>query len=240
MTIQAMHYDYKQKLNVIDSQKYRNLEVPEIDWKLNEAQEVFIKMIAEPRVQRELGFEFNQRTIDDIRTVVKDQKLNEYTTATVFDESSFIVGLPIDYWFLAKIKIIASKGKCKNILLYDSQSIQHDDNAEASSFDKSSFEWRAANYSYNSQGIRIFTDSTFTIDKVGFDYIMQPKRMHNAADWRSGTYEGLDGKTYTGRQDCILPEGTHREIVDLAVLITAGDLNLSSYNTKMNKLKITN
>jgi hypothetical protein len=39
MTAREMHYDFKQKLNKIDSQKHRNLKVPEIDWKLNEAQE---------------------------------------------------------------------------------------------------------------------------------------------------------------------------------------------------------
>ena len=61
MNAREMHYDFKQKLNKIDSQKYRNLLVPEIDWKLNEAQEVFVKIIAEPRLRSQLGFEINQR-----------------------------------------------------------------------------------------------------------------------------------------------------------------------------------
>ena len=52
------------KILKIDSQKYRNLIVPEIDWKLNEAQEAFVKIIAEPRLKSQLGFEINQRTID--------------------------------------------------------------------------------------------------------------------------------------------------------------------------------
>ena len=74
MNAREMHYDFKQKLNKIDSQKYRDLIVPEIDWKLNEAQEVFVKVIAQPRLQSQLGFEINQRTINDIRTIVIDQK----------------------------------------------------------------------------------------------------------------------------------------------------------------------
>ena len=48
MTIQEMHYDFKMKLNKIDSEQYRNLRIPEIDWKLNEALEIFIKINAEP------------------------------------------------------------------------------------------------------------------------------------------------------------------------------------------------
>ena len=48
MTIQDMHYDFKKKLNKIDSQQNRNLLIPEIDWTLNEAQELFVKITAFP------------------------------------------------------------------------------------------------------------------------------------------------------------------------------------------------
>lgn len=240
MTIKEMHYDYKQKLNKIDSQKYRELKIPEIDWKLAEAQELIVKMIAQPRFRSEFGFEIGQRTIDDIRTIVLDQKPSEYIVPTKYDDSSYIVALPDDYWFLVKIKVIASKGNCKNVLLYDSKAVQHDDNVESSVFNKSSFEWRIANYRYNKEGIRVFTDTTFTIDKVGLEYLIRPKPMYNAEDWADGSYKTLNGEIYTGTKDCELPEGIHREIVDLAVMITANDLNLPNYQLKQNKVKINN
>jgi len=239
MTIKEMHYDYKQKLNKIDSQKFRGLKVPEIDWKLNEAQELIVKIIAQPRLNSQVGFEVGQRTIDDIRTIVLDQKPSEYLVAKVYDESSYIVGLPDDYWFLAKTKIIASKGDCKNVLLYDSKPVQHDDNSESSMFDKSSFEWRTANYRFNREGIRVFTDTTFIIDKVGLEYLIKPEPMYNAEDWTGGSYKTLNGKVYTGTKDCGLPEGIHRSIVDLAVMLTANDLNLPDYQLKQNKVKIS-
>ena len=44
MTIQEMHYDVKMKLNKVDSQQYRNLIIPQVDWILNEAQELFVKL----------------------------------------------------------------------------------------------------------------------------------------------------------------------------------------------------
>lgn len=240
MTIRDMHYDFKQKLNKIDSQKYRDLLVPEIDWKLNEALEIFVKMIAQPRLKSQLGFEVNQRTIDDIRTIVVDQLPANYMIPTAFDTTSVMVTLPDDYWFLAKIKIMASKGDCDGVLLYDSVNVQHNDDTESSDFDKSSFEWRSSNYRFNNQGIRVFTDGTYNIDSVGLEYLNRPKVMHNAQDWPGGTYNGLNGETYTGSQDCVLPEGTHREVVDLAVFIAANDLNLSTYNLKANKIKIDN
>ena len=69
MTIKEMHYDLKMKLNKVDSQQNENLLIPEMDWVLREAEGLFIKMIAEPRIKSYLGFEMNQRTIDDIRTL---------------------------------------------------------------------------------------------------------------------------------------------------------------------------
>lgn len=240
MTIREMHYDAKQKLNRLDSQKYRNIQVPELDWKINEAQEVFVKMIAEPRTVNGLGFETSQRTIDDIRTIVIDQKPADYVVTTVYDDTSYIATLPSDYWFLVKPKIIATKGTCAGILLYDSAPAEHDDDNEYDSFNKSSFEWRCSNYRYNKEGLRVFTDGSYSIDKVGFEYIKRPLTVYNAADWEGGTYNALNGVTYTGTQDCELPEGTHREVVDLAVLLIANDLNLPTYNLKMDKIKIVN
>lgn len=240
MTSRDMHYDFKLKLNEIDSQKWRGLKVPEIDWKLNEAQELLAQMITEPRIQSQLGFEMNRRTIDDIRTIVVDQKPANYIVATVYDTKSFIVNLPIDYWFLINAVIVADKDCCKDIVLYDSKEVQHDDGAEISPFDKSSFEWRVSNYRFNKEGLRIFTDGTYKITKVGFEYLKRPIRIHNAASWTGGTYKLLDGTVLTGTQDCELPVGIHREVVDLAVFITVGDLNLPSYQAKQNKLRLYN
>lgn len=240
MTVREMHYDFKQKLNRIDSQKDRGLYVPEIDWKLNEAQEVFVKMVAVPRYSETVGFEIGQRTIDDIKNVVIEQKPADYMVATVWDDTSYLVQIPDTYWFLLNLNIMATKGECTNVLLYDSKMLQHGDLGESSVFNRSSFEWRMSNYKFNKDGLRIFTDGSYSIDKVGFEFLMKPSRIYNAADWESGTYIGLDGVTYTGRQDCKLSDETHKEIVDIAVLLTANDLNLPTYAYKKDKIKIVN
>lgn len=239
MNTREMHYDFKQKLNRIDSQKFRNLKVPEIDWKLNEAQEVFVKIIAQPRLSKEYGFEINNRTINDIRTIVVDHKPINYLTPTIFDTSSFIVSLPSDYWFLSKAVVLATKGNCANIRL-NTKEVQHDDEDELSPFDRPSFEWKKVNIRFNKDGLRLFTDGTFTINKVGLEYLIKPRLIHNAQDAQGANYNTLDGVNLTGTQSCELPVGTHREIVDLAVLITAGDLSLPDYQLKYNKLKLTN
>lgn len=239
MDAREMHYDFKTKLNKIDSQKYRNLKVPEIDWKLNEAQELFPKIVAQPRIGKQLGFEVNQRTIDDIRTIVINQKFANAIVLQEFDsfDSSFIGSLPQDYWFFLNGQVLATKGKCIDKVL-DTKEVQHDDNVHKSPFDKSSFLWRVANIRFIKEGIKVLTNKDFTPTKIRLDYLKKPRMIHNAQDWTNGTYNTVSGIALTGSQSCELPEPVHREIVDLAVFIAANDINLSNYQFKRDKLNL--
>lgn len=242
MNAREMHYDFKQKINKVDSQQYRNLKVPEIDWKLNEAQEVFVKMIAQPRLKKQFGFEINQRTIDDIKTIVINQSLSKATpdclSVTAYDNSSFLAVIPTGYWFFVSGNVYATKGNCtlKKLRIRE---VQHDDEAEISVFDRSSFEWRISNIRFNSQGIRIFTDGTYTINQLCLNYLKKPRLIHNAQDYDGGTYTALDGTVLTGTQSCELPEMVHREIVDLAVLLTSMDISLPDVGLKQSKVTLT-
>lgn len=235
MNIKEMHYDFKQKLNKLDSQQYRNLRVPEIDWKINEAYEIFVKSIAEPRINNHLGFETNQRTIDDIRTIVINDK--ELIPIRI-DETSYYVELPENYMFYISANVIMSRKGCEDRI---GRTIlrQHDDRFEISPFDNSSFEWEEVNIRFYEKGIRIFTDGTFSIKKLKLNYIRKHAYIHNAEDFLpSKSYILPSGKLLTGTQNCELPEHTHREIVDIAVLITTGDLSLDNYQFKQAKINL--
>lgn len=227
MTIKDMHYDFKKKLNKVDSQQNKNLLIPEIDWALNEAVELFVKIIAQPRMKSYFGFELNQRSIDDVKTlVINDQCLNVVSN---------IVTLPINYWHYIKGDVTMSKGQCQNVkgkfFLR-----QHDDDFENSPFDNSSFEWRNVNGLFFNGGIKLFDDGTFTNNKLCISYIRKHPYIHNAQDYRAGTYNLPSGIVLTGTSDCILPEHTHREIVDIAVAITTGEIQAADYQTKLQKL----
>ncbi len=234
-TIENMHYDFKMKLNKIDSQKYRNLQVQEIDWKLNEAQWLLIKTITEPRIQNKYGFETNRRTIDDIRTLVRNDSplvLNQTTN------DSYTASLPNDYMFYASAYVIADKGNCKDKRLRFITR-QHNDKFQESPFDESSFEWREINGRFYDSGIKVFAVD-FTPKTIVLDYIRKPLYMHYANGTINGTYNLPDGTILTGKQDSELPEHMISEIVDLAVLITTGDLQIPDYNIKLNKFNSNN
>lgn len=241
MTIRDMHYDFKQKLNSNDSQQYQNFRVPEIDWKLNEAMEVFIKTIAQPRGRSLLGFEATQRIKDDLKTLVKKQffESGQCLVATKIDDYSYKVTLPTNYMFYSSSRAIAIKNTdCQAELVVHGP--QDDDLHQESPFDKPSFEWRETNGLFYDGGFLVKSDGSFSISHVCMNYIRKPLYMHNAQDFDGGTYDSADGSiTYTGFQNCELPEHTHREIVDLAVLLTTGhltnDLSTKQFITKVSE-----
>jgi len=203
--------------------------IPEIDWTLNEAYELYVKIIAEPRMKSYLGFEVNQRSIDDIRTIVVNNNC--------LDVINNIVSLPEDYWYLVKKYATISKGTCLNQKA-KFHIRQHNDDFENSSFDNSNFEWRTVNGLFYEGGIQVYTDGTFTVNKVCIDYIKKLQYIHNAEDFRGGTYKLPSGIILTGSVDCELPEHTHREIVDIAVLLASGEIQSPGYELNMNKLKL--
>ena len=235
MTIKEMQYDIKFKLNKIDSQQYRNLRIPELDWVINEAYEIFVKSVAEPRTSNYLGFETSQRTIDDIRTIVVNDK---NIIPTKLDNKTYVLSLPQDYMFYISASVVITKKNCSDRI---ARAIlrQHDDRFESSPFDNSSFEWKEVNIRFYEDGIKLFTDGTFDIKEVKLNYIRKHAYIHNAQDFLpTGSYKLPSGTLLTGSQDCELPTQTHREIVDIAVLILTNNLELPTYQLKQAKVNL--
>lgn len=226
MNIKEMHYDFKKKLNKIDSAQYRNLLIPEIDWVLNEAQEIFVKSIAEPHSYSYLGFEKSQRNTDDIRTLVKKSDI------TVNNGK---INLPDDYMYFVSAKAIM------NNACGDRQATirirQHDDDFESSPFDKSSYDWAMVNAVFEGNNLILFTDNTFVNRSVQLVYIKKPVYMHDAEDFNLTGYSLPNGNTLYGYQDCELPEQVHRDIVDLAVQIASGELETNGYQIHTRKVQ---
>ena len=226
--IRDMHYDFKIKYNKIDSAGNEDLQIPEIDWLLNEALEIYVRNIAEPFFINKYGMELNQRTIDSISQLVK--------TAPATISNSFIE-LPVDYWYFLSGRVIMSKGICKNkkgILLIR----QHDDVYDIDTFYDSSFEWREVSGVFESSGIKVLAEG-FTVDSAELSYIKRHPYMHFAEGFRAGEYTLPNGTALTGREDCILPSDVAKDIVDIATLIAAQNTGLiPSYNLKLNKLKL--
>lgn len=224
--IKNMHYDFRGKLNRIDSAAYRDLKIPEIDRKLNEAINLFILLVAFPRIRNQFGFETTQRTTGDIQDLVID---GSSFSLDVESDDYNSYSLPDSYLYYLSSKAFASKGTCAEQLM-DVTVIEHDDRSRNREFYKSNFEWRELNISFGKQKIRVYHEGEFTIDSFKVDYILKHPYAHFAEGFDTGTYKLPDGTVLTGYQDCILPDITHAEIVDLAVLLATTDLEMPLAN----------
>ena len=221
-----MHFQFQRKLNKIASEQYPNIVVPMVDTYLNEAVNIFVKRIAEPRL-RPGGAEKNQRTIDDIRTLVKTEEKVLSNSGGVYT-----VALPEDYMFHLSSEFTCKKDNCRKTIR--GFVAQHDDLVEETAFTQSSFEWEEVNFWFAGTGIKVKTKD-FTPVSVIMDYIKTPARIY-FADGYGGQYVDFDGNTLTGSQDCDLPAHTHDEIVDIAVLLAIGELS-PDYNVAQNKVE---
>jgi len=231
MTIEEQHYDFKRKLNKIDSQKYRNMLVPEIDQIINEAREIFVKRIAQPRRYSHLGTEMNTRNTQDLRTLVVSG-----ATIAVTDNQATV---PDDFWFPLRVRATISTSTCPPVSAKVFMR-QHDDNFIGSSFDKSNYNWRTVNGTWNAAGI-LFDDgdNAVTINTAVVDYYQKLTWVHNAAAFNNGSYTLPGGQSLTGKQDDTqLPDHVHREVVDIAVLLAKGELESQAYQLSTAKINL--
>ena len=226
-TIQEMHYDLSFKLDKVDSIDSRNLLPAEKDWILNEAQEIILKQ----RYRKDVGFEVDQKRIDDLRTlVIKSPSIIQpgLVPVNVGDPAGFpttlfevaLDNLAFDYVFLIRGSALITKTNCGSKTIGLSQ-IQHDDWTEMlkSPFEKPSYQWEELPAVFGAEvsvtpsnfgSIFLETAGDFTINQVYLEYIKEPVRMS------IGGYTYIDGTTAV-LTECEFPDHMKREIVDVAV-----------------------
>lgn len=225
MTIEELHYDLKYKLDKIDSLDTDNLIPAEIDWIINEAITLFTKQRYDKNNFKKIGFEGNQKRIDDLKTLVIKSPTSQQPAVTVTPTglNTFelkLSDLNYDYLFLVRITAKISKTNCGSKVVSLEQT-EHDDLnyiLHNDPFRKPSFEWQRvpivfgrSDQTLDDKGsIYFYTDGTFTITEVYPEYLKVPNKVS------FGGYTYLDGSIAT-KTECDLPEETHREIIDIAV-----------------------
>lgn len=226
MTIKEMHYAVKTGLNKLDS-NHRNLQVPEIDWFLNQAHDVFVKSCMPQSASIFLGreFETSQRTIDSISVLVQPVVLS------IVEE---LVSLPKDYYFYVNGYVEAVKDNCTKLIRC--YTVQHDDLHKESANTVSSFEWEECNINFEAGGIKVYP-SDFKINKLNLIYIRKPKLVYNAADYNNGSYDYF-GINVSGTSDSELSVIAHDDIVRIAIFLAARATEQPTSNMKYEETKL--
>lgn len=224
MDIKSMHYEFKLKLDRIDTLSNPDFNVAEIDWLLNEAQLLFVKQRFTQNNNQRSGFETTQKRIDDLSTLVV--KYPEQSGITPLNNSIDLSTLKFPYLFLLRgeVDVQLNPNCIKRVPL---KYIQHDDLTEAlkDPFTKSSLDYIiytvGKTNNSNSSSIYLYSGD-YTVTAVYPEYIKYPNRMS------LGGYKFIDG-VVTTTSNCELPEQVHSEIIDLAVQLASLNIQNPEY-----------
>jgi len=218
MTAKDMQYAVRIGLNKLDSQKYRELRIQEVDWVLTEAQLTTVKKYIQ-------SFQF-----DRIRKLVITE---EVLPCTLWKEDTYKAELPSNFLSYVSGHVLIAKNGCSENVKADLIPKQHIDIHVDSKLDDSSFEWRQVNYNFSKDEMLLYSDGTFIILEPHITFVRVPERI---VSLESG-YKLPSGQNVT-YQDCELHESIHQEIVDLAILIASTNLQMKDIQIKQQKVKL--
>lgn len=205
MTVQEMHTALEQGLQRVAANAYDYLLDDEKDFWLNRAMERFIKDRAfQSGDVKRIGFEGNQKRLDDIRTIVFQNYIDTWAVNT--GAQWVQADLPVDYLYLVNLRADMHINRCGQVTTADASElvpVRVVDNAEVhymnrNPFAKSNVDSPLATISEND--ISVYQDGeSFILKGIYADYIRIPATID-----------------LTLGQDCELADHTHQEIVDIA------------------------
>lgn len=231
MTIREAHYAFKLAMDRVDTNSQSNFLKGEIDYFLNEAQNVFLKTRSGTNNQKQKGFEASQKRIDDLSSILikfpEQPFLSPITSGTIYEVN--LSDLKYKYYSLIRITAEITFTNCtKTVGL---KFTQHDDLNEVlkDPFNKPSQDSIPYNFGKSSTGnsssIYIYSP-TGVVNKVYVEYLKLPNKVSY------GGYTYIDGIIYPA-STFELPEHTHQEIVDIAAKLAA----LNTENPEYIRLK---
>lgn len=206
MNAQDMHIALLQGLQRVAANAYDYLTAEEIDFWLNRAQDRFVKDRAFITGDvRQIGFQGNQKRLDDIRSIVVQNYVDTWDMTT--NPEWIQVDLPADYQHLVNIRANIRKSVCGNVTVTSPQAqvpVRVVDNAEVHFMQQNPFakaQWNSPLATISENDISVYQDAeSYILEGITADYIRIPERIDLALS-----------------QDCELAEHTHQEIVDIAV-----------------------
>lgn len=226
MTVEEMHYDFLFKMDRVHSQSKEDFNVVEIDWLLNEAQNVYIKRHYSGLGGKLSAFEEDQKRIDDLKNLVIKFPLQPGITPIQHNPTLYEVALNqlnYSYLFLIRGTVQVIQPNCESVASI--RIVQHDDlnYSLRDPFNNSSQEEVLANFGRaTTQGASLYLYPSTPIGQVFLEYIKYPDKIS------MGGYTYIDGTIYP-QQGSELSEHCHQEIVDIATEISSGIIENPSY-----------
>jgi len=174
-SIKEMHYQFKLKLDKVDSATNINYVVPEIDWRLKRAEAKFIKeRMSQSNPFNKGTYEFNNKVIDDLKNITTSSTITSLTHTDT--STNWYANLPTDYYYYIDCKATCTKGGITKVIPCQVRN----NTEEIMIFNSTSFEWEELNVIFLNKQLVFITDGTFNITSITLKYVKVPVLSHNA------------------------------------------------------------
>lgn len=237
MTAQEMYIEVNLRTQKINSNVNDNFLGEEVAVYINRAINEFIsdRLLPESNYLKE-GFEQSQKRIDDLKALVKkNEQIATQQVATEAAVGSFFAdraNFPSDYRHLLSVRFNVEyartgisfslnagareadgvQGTDYAVTISVGRFFQSDDIYTALLDPHNSTRPNAPIYDISENGVDVYTDDTFIVPAVIFNYIKQPAEVV------------IDTDTPGNNVDCDLASSVHGEIVDMAVKMILADI----------------
>lgn len=216
--VDSLLYKIDQKLNKLSSNEHQNIQKEDKILALNEAQIKLIKQkVSGTTTNTGLGLDAFRKRHEDLQNLIQDYNHQPLTLSetdkNINQWEADLKELTPEYLFYIDSYILADKGRCKNRRIRINQDLaKHADILILldNTYYKPSFEYQETFNTITSDKISIYTDGTFTPNKIYISYLRYPVYIDSEG------YIKLNGQASTN-VDCELEAYLEDELVDLTV-----------------------
>lgn len=205
----------QQRLNKLASQDYDNIECWQVVESFNKAQVEWTRRQLHGINMVKEGDEQSTRRKDDLQVLLVTENLS-----LVNNEYYFRGNIPQDYLQWKRVDVYANKGCCdkRRMTVY----LAEEGNLNQLLRDKMkqpSFDWAETFATLKGNGVNIYTNSEFGIDRADLVYYRQPVHIQI-----QGCVDPYTGVASTAEVQCEFKDDIIELIIDEAISILAGDI----------------
>jgi len=235
MTIDKAHWIFKQKINRLNSEHYRDLLPIQIDDLLNRGTFWYMEHLGQTH---KLPFETTQARMDMLSTlVVKFPEQSELAPAATSDNQYEFRFGDLKYPYA---HLVRAYGKCGELVVPVSI-VKHDELSKVlgDAFQKPSKKWGKlvgslgkSTENDTTSALYVHSEEGFVIDKLRIEYIRKPERVfvggYDSVEYLACVKAGGSDcsnqylSSSSDKQQCELPELYHELWVDVAVYLYTG------------------
>lgn len=225
--VESLLYKIDLKLNKVAALEHQIIPLENKILALNEAQLKLVKLKMDSNNPLGLGLDSFKKRYEDLEVLVEPMSkhpLNLTLTDNLLNKwSSDLTLLTPQYMFYIDSYFTATKGQCENKVIYVNKDlVKHSDviSLLINTNYRPSFEYEESFSSISGLNLSIYTDGTFTPNKIYVSYIRYPKKIDYPG------YVHFDGTAST-KVDSELAEYLEDELLNL----TISELAMDTENT---------